>query len=308
MQPFIDLSPYLPLLPRPYVFPIHPIIFPGSFNPAHVGHIALANAACRIMAQKISTWQQERKLFIENRRIMESEGNNHNNNNNNNRNNNQRFLDELWNKVDQHSFKEKGESLTVLFEMSLTNPDKPSMDPKEVARRVSLFHDASTRGAKEKGIINMPNDWGILLTSAPLFIQKVQTFKKYLNSHANESSLLDKEEQYKEFTDINGIMPRMTFVIGTDTMLRIVNPKYYGGRDNMIEAVREMRNEGVHFVVGGRVEQGSDGGKRKRQAKFVSGLEELDDLPHDIQNMFTVMDEDEFRVDISSTELREGKV
>jgi len=36
----------------------------------------------------------------------------------------------------------------------------------------------------------------------------------------------------------------------------------------------------------------------------VTGEEELSRLPRDIQNMFTVLSQDEFRVDISSTELR----
>ena len=39
-------------------------------------------------------------------------------------------------------------------------------------------------------------------------------------------------------------------------------------------------------------------------SKFVTGEEELSRLPRDIQNMFTVLSQDEFRVDISSTELR----
>lgn len=49
---------------------------------------------------------------------------------------------------------------------------------------------------------------------------------------------------------------QLGFVIGTDTMVRILNPKYYGDdRDMMLDAVREMGRSGVHFVVGGRLEQ-----------------------------------------------------
>ena len=52
----------------------------------------------------------------------------------------------------------------------------------------------------------------------------------------------------------------MAFVIGTDTFVRIVNPKYYDNSvDSMIEALRFIKNKGVHFVVGGRLEQGKDG-------------------------------------------------
>lgn len=49
----------------------------------------------------------------------------------------------------------------------------------------------------------------------------------------------------------------MAFVIGTDTMIRILNPKYYGdSKEAMLEAIRDMKRHGVHFVVGGRLQQG----------------------------------------------------
>jgi hypothetical protein len=45
-------------------------------------------------------------------------------------------------------------------------------------------------------------------------------------------------------------------------MVRILNPKYYGDNEEaMLEAVREMGRAGVHFVVGGRLEQDASGGK-----------------------------------------------
>ena len=45
-------------------------------------------------------------------------------------------------------------------------------------------------------------------------------------------------------------------VIGTDTMVRLLNPKYYNNdREQMLETIREMGKEGVHFCVGGRLEQ-----------------------------------------------------
>lgn len=51
---------------------------------------------------------------------------------------------------------------------------------------------------------------------------------------------------------------KLVFCIGVDTMVRIINPKYYGdSKDVMLEAVREMNRQGVSYVVGGRVEQGT---------------------------------------------------
>jgi hypothetical protein len=92
---------------------------------------------------------------------------------------------------------------------------------------------------------------------------------------------------------------RWSFIIGTDTMVRILNPKYYDNdQDKMLESVRSM---GVDFVVGGRLDQSADSTSKQ---KFVTGEEELKGLPHDIQNMFLLLDESDFRVDVSSTELR----
>jgi hypothetical protein len=46
---------------------------------------------------------------------------------------------------------------------------------------------------------------------------------------------------------------------GTDTMVRIIDPKYYGhSQSNMIAALEDMKRKGVHFIVGGRLEQGTD--------------------------------------------------
>lgn len=96
----------------------------------------------------------------------------------------------------------------------------------------------------------------------------------------------------------------MGFVIGTDTMVRILNPKYYAdSEENMLEAVREMGRAGVHFVVGGRLEQRLGGDS----TKFVSGEDEVKVLPKDVQQMFTLVTEEDFRVDISSSEIRKRR-
>lgn len=59
-----------------------------------------------------------------------------------------------------------------------------------------------------------------------------------------------------------GVGRQMAFVIGTDTMVRILNPKYYGNsKDAMLEAVRDMKRNGVRFVVGGRLKQDAEDDK-----------------------------------------------
>jgi nicotinic acid mononucleotide adenylyltransferase/nicotinamide mononucleotide (NMN) deamidase PncC len=161
----------------------------------------------------------------------------------------------------------------IFMELSLTNADKAPIDPSDVSHRVNTFLELN----------DMPEQWGILLTRAPLFSEKVS---------ALEDCIIDPAEGY---------FPKMSFVIGTDTMVRILNPKYYGGEESaMQEAVRSMKD--VHFCVGGRLEQKNNSSEPPR---FVSGAEELEGLPHDIRNMFTIIKEEDFRVDISSSEIRE---
>jgi len=105
-------------------------------------------------------------------------------------------------------------------------------------------------------------------------------------------------------------------VIGTDTLVRILNPKYYQDqlRINMNKSLLELKANGVGFIIGGRLEQQKQSTSSLQSSKsspppqpqprFVSGRDELTDLPEDIASMFTVMEESEFRVDLSSSEIR----
>ena len=61
-----------------------------------------------------------------------------------------------------------------------------------------------------------------------------------------------------------GDVGTFAFIIGTDTMVRILNPKYYGNSQQaMLEAVRDMKRHGVHFVVGGRLQQTTETEERQ---------------------------------------------
>lgn len=200
------------------ILPPSSLIFPGSFNPPHDGHVTLARVAAASFSQQ--------------------------------------------------------EITPVFMELSLTNADKPSLDPRSVSERANKFLELD----------NLPSPCGILLTSAPLFSQKVEILEQYM------APALDGNDQ------------KAGFIIGTDTMRRILDPKYYGNDvENMLEAVRGMGRAGVQFVVGGRLEQG----KKTAKPMFVSGYKELEELPKDVQSMFSIVSEEQFRVDISSSEIRQ---
>jgi len=247
-------------------FPQDVLIVPGSFNPPHKGHVGLANAALSALKrlrlqerQDDINEEQKRPYYSRNSSLSCTKSSS-----------SSAILQRMWSTVDEYS--DEQYDPTVFFEMSVTNADKPPLDPLEVESRVSMFTSLPT--------CDMPKDWSVILTNAPLFSHKTEILDNLIPS--GDSSR------------------KMSFVLGTDTFVRIINPKYYNNsRDEMMEALVDMRDKGVHFIVGGRLEQGTED-----KPTFMNGEEEVKSLPSDIRSMFTLLTEDEFRLDISSTELR----
>jgi len=245
-------------------FPNDVIIVPGSYNPPHHGHVGLANAAVAALRQMRRTEEKDCNEVSSSSKMLRSRYSSLESFSTSSSSSS--ALKNLWDTVDKHEY-----DPTVLFEMSVTNADKPPLDPSEVERRVSFFPTLS----------EMPKDWGVILTNAPLFSQK--------------TSLLDEVCSSSPFSN-----RKMTFVLGTDTFVRIINPKYYNNSvENMINALVQMKEKGVHFIVGGRLEQTESGSK-----KFINGEGEVKSLPGHVQEIFTLLTEDEFRLDVSSTEIR----
>ena len=84
-----------------------------------------------------------------------------------------------------------------------------------------------------------------------------------------------------------------TFVVGWDTAVRLVAPRYYGDDpDAMMVALAEMLAAGTKFLVAGR----DDGGAFKT-------LEDVP-VPQGFYGLFKDVSEEKFREDISSTQLR----
>lgn len=90
-----------------------------------------------------------------------------------------------------------------------------------------------------------------------------------------------------------GLFPGCTFVIGWDTALRLLDPRYYGGEEQaMFSAVAEIGDAGCRFLVAGREHDG----------EFRS-LAQVP-IPHGLIGLFHAIPESRFRADISSTNLR----
>ena len=90
------------------------------------------------------------------------------------------------------------------------------------------------------------------------------------------------------------IFPGRVFVIGVDTLQRLVDPKYYGNsKSAMLAALKDLSSADCRFLVAGRVESGG---------VFVS-LTDVK-IPVEYQDRFESIPESQYRFDVSSTEIR----
>jgi hypothetical protein len=98
------------------------------------------------------------------------------------------------------------------------------------------------------------------------------------------------------FAEKAALFPGTTFVIGSDTAIRLVQPRYYDdSEERMLAALDIIRTRGCRFLVAGRVS--SDG-------KFMH-LDQIN-IPASHRALFTPIAESDFRADLSSTILRAG--
>ena len=157
----------------------------------------------------------------------------------------------------------------LAFELAVTNADKGTLAAEEVRRRAEQFFPVRAEGLPTDSPLERPSDpsrtTSLLLTRAPLFSQKAALF------------------------------PGATFVVGHDTAIRLVMPKYYGGEVEMLRAFEEIRNLGCSFVVAGRAATSAEG-------KAFLTLADVD-VPEQLRDVFEALPG--FRNDISSTEIRE---
>ena len=103
----------------------------------------------------------------------------------------------------------------------------------------------------------------VLLTRAPRFVEKARLFRGN------------------------------TFVIGWDTAVRLVQPRYYGDSDEALHAaLEELRDLGTRFLVAGRFNQG----------RFLTLADTA--VPGAFADLFIAIPERLFRADVSSSELR----
>jgi len=98
------------------------------------------------------------------------------------------------------------------------------------------------------------------------------------------------------YTEKAELFPGCAFVVGADTAVRIVQPRFYQDSEaRMAAALARFRAAGCRFLTAGRA--GADG-------RFL-GVDDLD-IPPAYRDLFQSIPEGAFRVDLSSTRLREA--
>lgn len=97
------------------------------------------------------------------------------------------------------------------------------------------------------------------------------------------------------FVDKARVFPNTTFIVGFDTAARLIDPRFYGHSEPLMQAaLAELRSLGAHFLVAGRLS--------------AAGFQTFDDLtvPAAFHGLFTSIPESQFRADVSSTALRKA--
>jgi nicotinic acid mononucleotide adenylyltransferase len=101
--------------------------------------------------------------------------------------------------------------------------------------------------------------------------------------------------QAPTFVEKARLFPGAIFVVGSDTAERIVQPRFYGDSEEaMATALAEIRQRQCRFLVAGRVDA----------TGCFRALDQLT-LPPQWRDLFTPIPAEAFRIDISSTQLRE---
>ena len=98
-----------------------------------------------------------------------------------------------------------------------------------------------------------------------------------------------------KFSEKSKMFPNSTFIIGADTLVRIMDERFYESRKEMLKELEIFNENNNYFLVFGREYQG----------KFTT-LSDVQ-LPDDISARFKGFDEEIFRKDISSTSIRLSK-
>ena len=97
------------------------------------------------------------------------------------------------------------------------------------------------------------------------------------------------------FSQKSKIFKNSTFIIGMDTLLRIFDERYYKGAEDMESSLNTLISNNSQFMVFGREVDGH----------FMT-LKDIQ-IPKNLKNRFDLVSEIDFRVDLSSSEIKRNE-
>jgi hypothetical protein len=124
-------------------------------------------------------------------------------------------------------------------------------------------------------------------------LEEAEILERLAQFTDDETAVLTRTETFFKKARL---FPGRTFVVGWDTAIRLVAPRYYGDDpDAMMVALAAMLAAGTKFLVAGREDDGT--------FKTLADVE----VPQGFEGLFKDVPEHLFREDISSTQLRAVK-
>lgn len=116
-----------------------------------------------------------------------------------------------------------------------------------------------------------------------------QVLARLQHFHASDEVWLTKAPR---FVEKSRLFPSTTFVLGADTLVRLIDPRYYQSEQIFRESLEEFRESGCRFLAFGRQAEG----------EFLASAEVP--IPQVLRPVMEFVAESEFRHDVSSTEIR----
>ena len=161
-------------------------------------------------------------------------------------------------------------------------------------------HRAMARIAKER--LGLPIEFELSIHNVdkpPLDYLEIRDRAEQFDQ--NETLWLTRAPTFEEKSRI---FSEATFIVGADTIARIADASYYGGSHRgMLAAIDRIAERGGRFLVFGRSLKISIDGASEETDKVFQSLESLN-LPPSLLAICDEVPEEDFRADISSTELR----
>ena len=162
--------------------------------------------------------------------------------------------------------------LHLAFEVALYNADKAPIDASVALARIGQIAGPA-RVATPAGMPQLSGSlYPALLTQAALFMDKAR------------------------------LMPGCSFVIGIDTAVRLLDPKYYGGSEGLRQSLASLSDLGARFVVAARAAGASRPGTTTEQVHTLAAFQHL--IPAGYEDLFLELPASSFLAHISSSAIR----